>query len=301
MRRGPSGELLSASPSRISGTEQRGKKVFLYELHVRLGQRGGGICTALMEMAERTARGAERTHDARWSSMSTKDNEMEKALGFYEDKCGFARCGEVSGGLAYVAPFPTSEARSTHQGQVHLQNPRAPNNSAPRRRRTRVTGGEKNSASPRPRTRGGFERSQYFRTDSHKRRRSAHDFALQTSQLKVVVTDDAVVGKPATLKGHCFKSVPGSSAADGPLHLLVRAARESHEAFAVEGVRCMLEVLTQWQRKVLDGCCLQVKRTSVRLLLSWAHLKVRWQRKSVSRVGGCKIDQAAHAWVGAGR
>ena len=80
----------------ISGTEQRGKKVFLYELHVRQGQRGGGIGTALMEMAERTARGADRTMELNVH----KDNEA--ALGYYEIKCGFARCGEVSGGVAYV-------------------------------------------------------------------------------------------------------------------------------------------------------------------------------------------------------
>ena len=62
----PSGELLGFA---ISSTEQRGKKVFLYELHVRQGQRGG-IGTALMEMAERIARrqphdGAERAQGQR--------------------------------------------------------------------------------------------------------------------------------------------------------------------------------------------------------------------------------------------
>ena len=62
----------------ISSTEQRGKKVFLYELHVRQGQRGGGIGTALMEMAERTARGANRTMELNVH----KDNEA--ALGYYE-------------------------------------------------------------------------------------------------------------------------------------------------------------------------------------------------------------------------
>ena len=88
-----SGELIGFA---ISGTEQRGKKVFLYELHVRLGQRGGGIGTALLEMAERTARGADRTMELNVH----KDNEA--ALGYYENKCGFARCGEVSGGVALV-------------------------------------------------------------------------------------------------------------------------------------------------------------------------------------------------------
>lgn len=63
---------------------------------MRQGQRGGGIGTALMEMAERTARGANRTMELNVH----KDNEA--ALGYYENKCGFARCGEVSGGVAYV-------------------------------------------------------------------------------------------------------------------------------------------------------------------------------------------------------
>ena len=52
----PSGELIGFS---ISGTEQRGTKIFLYELHVHQDKRGRGIGTALMEMAERTARGGQ--------------------------------------------------------------------------------------------------------------------------------------------------------------------------------------------------------------------------------------------------
>ena len=89
----PSGELIGFS---ISGTEQRGTKIFLYELHVHQDKRGRGIGTALMEMAERTARGGNRTIELNVH----KDNE--KAVGFYEKKCGFARCGDVSGGIALV-------------------------------------------------------------------------------------------------------------------------------------------------------------------------------------------------------
>ena len=63
---------------------------------MRQGQRGGGIGTALMEMAERTARGANRTMELNVH----KDNEA--ALGYYDNKCGFARFGEVSSGVAFV-------------------------------------------------------------------------------------------------------------------------------------------------------------------------------------------------------
>ena len=84
---GPSGELIGFA---ISGTEQRGTKVFLYELHVKDGQRRRGVGTALMEMAERTARGANRTMELNVH----KDNH--EALYYYKKKCGFGRCGELS-------------------------------------------------------------------------------------------------------------------------------------------------------------------------------------------------------------
>jgi ribosomal protein S18 acetylase RimI-like enzyme len=90
---GPSGELIGFA---ISGTEQRGTKVFLYELHVKDGQRRRGVGTALMEMAERTARGANRTMELNVH----KDNH--EALYYYEKKCGFGRCGELSNGLSFV-------------------------------------------------------------------------------------------------------------------------------------------------------------------------------------------------------
>ena len=80
----------------ISGTEQRGKKVFLYELHVRKGKRGGGVGTALMQMAERSAKGANRTMELNVH----KDNAS--ALGYYEKKLGFANCGETRDGVAFV-------------------------------------------------------------------------------------------------------------------------------------------------------------------------------------------------------
>ena len=89
----PSGDLIGFA---VSGTEQRGVKVFLYELHVHKDWRRRGIGTALMDMAWRTARGANRTMELNVH----KDNE--EALDFYEKKCGFGRCGEVSNGLSFV-------------------------------------------------------------------------------------------------------------------------------------------------------------------------------------------------------
>ena len=80
----------------ISGTEQRGKKVFLYELHVMEGRRGGGLGTALMQMAERSARGKDRTMEL------NVHKENEDARDYYEVKCGFVRFGETADKVAWV-------------------------------------------------------------------------------------------------------------------------------------------------------------------------------------------------------
>jgi len=61
-----------------------------YELHV-----DNGIGTALMQMAERSAKGANRTIELNVH----KDNTAAQS---YYRKMGFADCGEVSGGLAFV-------------------------------------------------------------------------------------------------------------------------------------------------------------------------------------------------------
>ena len=67
----PSGEVIGFA---ISGTEQRGAKVFLYELHVHKDRRRRGIGSALMEMAWRTARGANRTRTMRRPSNTTRSS-----------------------------------------------------------------------------------------------------------------------------------------------------------------------------------------------------------------------------------
>lgn len=61
---GPSGELIGFA---ISGTEQRGTKVFLYELHVKDGQRRLSAAAALGRLSWRWPSGLRGVQIAPWS------------------------------------------------------------------------------------------------------------------------------------------------------------------------------------------------------------------------------------------
>ena len=81
------GELIGFA---ISGTEGRGGKVFLYELHVLSGKwRDNGVVLVLIDLVERTVRGRSSTVELNVH----KDNV--EALRFYQGR-GFGVCGDAS-------------------------------------------------------------------------------------------------------------------------------------------------------------------------------------------------------------
>ena len=79
----------------ISGSENRGKKVFVYELHVRTDKQRGGVGTSLLDMAERSTRGSSPTLEL---NVHTDNPDAQS----YYKHIGFSDFGEVSGGLAIL-------------------------------------------------------------------------------------------------------------------------------------------------------------------------------------------------------
>ena len=91
----PGGELLGYS---INTTEQRGKKCYVYDLHVAESAQGKGIGRALLELVEGSGSSRGRAPPVIELQCHTAN---EKALGFYKH-VGFVESGSVSGGNALV-------------------------------------------------------------------------------------------------------------------------------------------------------------------------------------------------------